>query len=31
MNVFNFLENTCKKYLLFSKKKRQYHYYSLMK
>ena len=31
MNVFNFLEKTCKKYLLFSKKKRQYHYYSLMK
>ncbi len=28
MNIFNFLENTCKKYLLFSRKKRQYHYWT---
>lgn len=28
MNIFNFLENTCTKYLLFYRKKRQYHYWT---
>lgn len=28
MNIFNFLENTCKKYLLFLTQKRQYHYWT---